>query len=181
MSFQAYLDAVKAKTGKTPEDFRVLVAERGLVKHGEIVAWLKADYGLGHGHANAVTHVVLHAQDPQVPEEAQVSSHFRGGKARWRAPYEALLDAVKRFGADVGVAPTTSYLSLVRQGKKFAILAVTAERLDLGIKCKGVPAQGRFEEAGAWNAMVTHRVRIHEPGELDEEVLAWLQHAYEQA
>jgi hypothetical protein len=181
MSFQAYLDAVKAKTGKTPEDFRVLVAERGLVKHGEIVAWLKADYGLGHGHANAVTQVILHAQDPHVPVEEQVANYFQGGKARWRAPYEALLHAVKRFGADVQVAPTTSYLSLVRQGKKFAILAATAERLDLGIKRKGVPAQGRFEEAGAWNAMVTHRVRIHEPGELDEEVLAWLQHAYEQA
>jgi Domain of unknown function (DUF4287) len=38
MSFQAYLDTVKAKTGKTPDDFKKLAAEQGLAKHGEIVA-----------------------------------------------------------------------------------------------------------------------------------------------
>ena len=54
MSFQAYLDNIKAKTGKTPEDFRLLAEKKGLVKPGEIVAWLKADFGLGHGHANAL-------------------------------------------------------------------------------------------------------------------------------
>jgi hypothetical protein len=55
MSFQAYIDNIRAKTGKTPEDFRKIAGERGLlkpgVKAGEIVAWLKKDFGLGHGHA----------------------------------------------------------------------------------------------------------------------------------
>jgi hypothetical protein len=58
MSFQAYIDNIKAKTGKTPEDFRQLAAAKGLlkpgVKAGEIVAWLKKDFSLGHGHAMAV-------------------------------------------------------------------------------------------------------------------------------
>ena len=66
MSFQAYPDAVKAKTGKTPDDFRVLVEQQGLVKHSKIVAWLKSTYGLGHGHANAVTEVILHAGGPKL-------------------------------------------------------------------------------------------------------------------
>jgi hypothetical protein len=45
-----------AKTGKTPDDFKVL-AEKKLkagVKAGEIAAWLKRDFELGHGHAMAV-------------------------------------------------------------------------------------------------------------------------------
>jgi hypothetical protein len=54
MSFQAYLDSVKAKTGKTLRDLAGLAAQKGLTKHGEIVAWLKRDFGLGHGHANAI-------------------------------------------------------------------------------------------------------------------------------
>ena len=58
MSFQAYIDNIKAKTGKSPEQFKKLAAKQGLlkpgVKAGEIVAWLKKDYGLGHGHAMAI-------------------------------------------------------------------------------------------------------------------------------
>jgi hypothetical protein len=58
MSFQAYIDNIKQKTGKTPEDFKQLAEEKGLlkpgVKAGEIVAWLKEDFGLGHGHAMAI-------------------------------------------------------------------------------------------------------------------------------
>ena len=63
MSFQAYLDTIKAKTGLGPEDFRRLAEERNFTqggaltadtKAGAIVQWLKDDYGLGHGHAMAV-------------------------------------------------------------------------------------------------------------------------------
>ena len=58
MSFQAYIDNIKAKTGKTPADFRELAKEKGLLttetKAGEIVAWLKEDFDLGHGHAMAI-------------------------------------------------------------------------------------------------------------------------------
>ena len=58
MSFQAYIDNIKAKTGKTPEDFLKLAKKEGLlqpdVKAMQVVAWLKKDFGLGHGHAMAV-------------------------------------------------------------------------------------------------------------------------------
>ncbi|MDZ4789840.1 MAG: DUF4287 domain-containing protein [Hyphomicrobiales bacterium] len=63
MSFQAYLDNIQAKTGKSPEDFRALVAAKGFadkdgllkgVKAGAIVDWLKQDFDLGRGHAMAI-------------------------------------------------------------------------------------------------------------------------------
>jgi hypothetical protein len=58
MSFQAYIDNIRAKTGKSPEEFKKLAEKQGLlkpgVKAGAIVAWLKKDYGLGHGHAMAI-------------------------------------------------------------------------------------------------------------------------------
>jgi Domain of unknown function (DUF4287) len=58
MSFQAYLDNIKIKTGKTPADFKKLADKKGLlkpdVKAGEIIKWLKEDFDLGHGHAMAI-------------------------------------------------------------------------------------------------------------------------------
>lgn len=64
MSFQAYLDNIEQKTGKTPADFITIAKEKGFddpsVKAAEIVNWLKADFGLGHGHAMALVHVIKH-------------------------------------------------------------------------------------------------------------------------
>jgi hypothetical protein len=58
MTFKAYIDNIQAKTGKTPEDFKRLARKAGLlkpdVKASAIVAWLKREFGLGHGHAMAI-------------------------------------------------------------------------------------------------------------------------------
>jgi len=58
MSFQAYMDNIKAKTGNSPADFKKLADKKGLlkpgVKAGEIVTWLKEDFNLGHGHSMAI-------------------------------------------------------------------------------------------------------------------------------
>lgn len=62
MSFQAYLDAVETKTGKTPRQIVDLANAKGFgdpkVKAGEILDWLKADFDLGRGHGMALVHVI---------------------------------------------------------------------------------------------------------------------------
>jgi uncharacterized protein YndB with AHSA1/START domain len=62
MSFRAYLDNIKAKTGKTSEDFINLATEKGLfknpiIKPKEVIDWLKSDFDLGHGHSMAIVAV----------------------------------------------------------------------------------------------------------------------------
>jgi len=63
MSFQAYLNTIKSKTGKGPEDFRKMAEDKGFslggqlkpeTKAGEIVDWLKEEFNLGRGHAMAI-------------------------------------------------------------------------------------------------------------------------------
>lgn len=63
MSFQAYLTNIEAKTGTSPDQFKAIAREKGYtdegglaqgVKAGEIVQWLKSDFGLGYGHAMAI-------------------------------------------------------------------------------------------------------------------------------
>ena len=63
MSFQAYIDNVEAKTGKSLDDFKKLATKKGFlekgklrecIKAGEVVAWLKEDFDLGHGHSMAL-------------------------------------------------------------------------------------------------------------------------------
>ena len=58
MSFQAYLDNIEAKTGKTPNDFIAEAKKKKLTESKDIIAWLKKDYGLGLGHARALDYVI---------------------------------------------------------------------------------------------------------------------------
>ena len=63
MSFQAYMDNIQAKTGKSPSDFKKLAETKGFLKGGklsdgvkatQITDWLKQEFELGHGHAMAL-------------------------------------------------------------------------------------------------------------------------------
>ena len=60
-----YLPGIKKKTGKDIADFVALAIERGFgdpsIKPGPRIAWLKEEFGLGHGHAMFVAHSIRNA------------------------------------------------------------------------------------------------------------------------
>ena len=64
---EKYFENIKIKTGKTPADFKDLAIAKGLfengvlkptIKAGEVIAWLKKDHNIGHGHALAIFHFI---------------------------------------------------------------------------------------------------------------------------
>ena len=72
MSFQSYLNNIEARTGVSPEQFRDLATGKGFatsegvspgIKAGQIIAWLKSDFGLGHGHAIAIVALLKGKRD----------------------------------------------------------------------------------------------------------------------
>lgn len=74
MSFQAYLDNIEAKTGKNPDQFRQWGRDKGFstgtglaagVKAGAIVAALKEEFALGHGHAMAIVTLLKGAKQDE--------------------------------------------------------------------------------------------------------------------
>ncbi len=185
MSFQAYLDNIKAKTGKSPDDFRKIAEKKGLLKSGvkamQIVGWLKEDFGLGHGHAMAIYAVLSSLKEKNTTPEESIGRHFTGSKSHWLGVFESLIKKIKGFGDDLNLGTTNTYISILKGTKKFAIVQITGERMDIGVKLKNVEPTKRFESSGSWNVMVTHRVRIIEPKQIDAEVLAWLKRAYNAA
>lgn len=182
MSFQAYLDNIQTKTGKTPADFKRMAIEKGLAKTPEIMAWLKSDFGLGHGHAMAIVHLIVHEEHNKTSADDKIGKLFSGGKQKWRKSYDEILEKIKVFGPDTSISAGQTYVNLLRNGKKFGIVQPSSmERLDIGIKLKGTDADGRFEEAGTWNTMVTHRTRITNPDQFDAELFSWLKKAYDAA
>jgi hypothetical protein len=58
MSFQTYIDNIKASTGKTPKQLKNAAEKAGVyrsdMKAGDLAKFLKDEFGLGHGHAMAI-------------------------------------------------------------------------------------------------------------------------------
>ncbi|MFD9600171.1 DUF4287 domain-containing protein [Streptomyces sp. NPDC056708] len=50
----SYFPSIEKKYGRPIADWKELIRSSHLRKHMEIVSWLKAEHGLGHGHANAL-------------------------------------------------------------------------------------------------------------------------------
>lgn len=171
---------LKTKTGKSLEEWVTITRAAKLEKHGERVAFLKAKHGLGHGYANLVAHSLAGGLAPAAGDDP-VAAQYAGAKASLRPAYDAIVAAVKQFGADVEIAPKKANVSL-RRNKQFALVQPsTATRLDVGLNLKGVKPAGRLEASGSFSAMVSHRVRLEGGKGVDKELLGWLRQAYDRS
>jgi Domain of unknown function (DUF4287) len=58
MSFQAYIDNIKTKTGLEPAQFKAAMEKAGVLqfemKAKTFTDWLSAEFELGHGHCMAL-------------------------------------------------------------------------------------------------------------------------------
>ena len=79
MSFQAYLDNIEQKTGKTPNEFIAMAKAKGFdnpaTKAGVIIDWLKNDFDLGRGHAMALVHIIKHGAEISDKHVGSTGSH----------------------------------------------------------------------------------------------------------
>lgn len=174
---------LQVKTGKSLEQWVALAKKCGKAKHGEIVKALKADHGLTHGYANLVAHEMLSGftQPRADGGDSLINAQYAGDKAALKPIYDKLIEAVKKFGADVEISPKKTYVSL-RRNKQFGLIQPTTRtRVDVGIKLKGEKPAGRLEASGSFNAMVSHRVKVESVTEANAELIQWLKRAYEQA
>ena len=54
-----YFPSIEKKYGQPISYWLDLISSSQLTKHKELVDWLKADYGIGHGHATALVGYAL--------------------------------------------------------------------------------------------------------------------------
>jgi hypothetical protein len=54
-----YFPSIEKKYGKPIDHWLDLIASSTLTRHKALVDWLKADFGIGHGHATALVGYAL--------------------------------------------------------------------------------------------------------------------------
>ena len=174
---QKMMAKLEADSGKPVSWWLDVVDGSGLAKHGEKVTLLKSEYGLGHGYANALVRLATQRQEGGNGEDDLVTAQYQG-KEQLRPIHDAIVAAVRWFGDDVECAPKKASVSL-RRSKQFALIEpATKTRVDVGINLKGDPPTDRLLEAGG---MCTHKVKLSDVAEVDDELVGWLRDAYERA
>jgi hypothetical protein len=178
----AQIRNIERTYGKPIDAWIDLVNANGLSRHPDIVAMLKTQHGMAHGAAHRVALLAHNASQP-APASLQdaVDALYAGRKSGLRPIHDTLVGVIGGFGADIELAPKKGYVS-ARRAKQFAMIQPsTAQRVDLGLILKDRDPAGRLESAQGFNALFTHRVRIHTAAEIDDDLCAWLHDAYRSA
>jgi len=179
---QSMIDNMPEKTGKSLAEWFEILSDSGLEKHGQLMKLLKSEFGVTHGYANTIVLIFRQQAEGGAPAEDElVSSQYEGPKTALKPVYEAVVAAAAEFGADIAIAPKKTYVSL-RRIKQFAnVQAATKTRVDLGLNLKGAEPTERLEGGVVFSGMCTHKVRLSEAKDVDEEVIDWLRQAYDLA
>jgi hypothetical protein len=176
------LENLNDKTGKSLDEWIAIVQGAGVEKHREIINFLKSEHDFTYGYANLVATRVREAGSGGPKTEGNlVDAQYSGPKGGLRPIYDAIINSVQKYGGDMEISPKKTYVSL-RRSKQFAIIqASTKTRVDVGINLKGVKPTERLEPSGSFNAMVSHRVRLSDAEDVNDELIKWLKDAYEAA
>jgi hypothetical protein len=150
MSFQAYLDNIEEKTGKTPNEFIAEAKRKKLTEFKDIITWLKNDYGLGLGHARALAYVIQKGPQFEVRQTT--------------GPHRDASGTLKLAGKSRKTAKSTS-------GDLPATLSAPAQRALSGAGIKNLRQLSKFSEPEIKklhgigpNALGTLRQALHENG-----------------
>ncbi len=173
---------LEAKTGVAWSDWLKRARAAGSEKHGEVVKHLKTVHGIGHGYANLIAHSLKQADAGGAPAaDDLVAAQYGGKKAELKPIHDAIMAAVHGFGTEVELAPKKTYVSLRRKKQFGLVQPSTATRVDVGLNLQGKAPAGRLEASGSFNSMVSHRVRVGTPAEVDAELIGWLREAFDAA
>lgn len=174
---QTMIDNLPEKTGKTLEEWFEVLESKPLEKHGEMLNLLKKEYGVSHGFANTI--VTLFRR--QGSKEADLVELQYKGKENIYPIYLELIKFIQSLGSDVTITPKKSSVSIIRKRQFLLIKPATRTRIDLGFKLKDEPITDRLENSGPFGKMCTHRVKLSEVSEIDEELKSWITLAYEKS
>lgn len=175
------LGNLKEKTGKLLNEWHQILNEQAPEKHGEAMKILKGDHGITHGYANLIAQTFF---KPELLSKDEVDGNpddaLLSGKEGLAQIFSGAKKQFEDIAGEVEFAYKKTYISLRTPKKQFALLQPsTKTRVDVGLNLKGVEPSGMAEAAGSWNSMVTHRIKITDPNQVNAELKEWLQMAYD--
>ncbi len=179
-SISTMIENLKEKTGHTLEEWEKIISKQALVKHGEIVKFLKENHQVTHGYASEIALKVLASDADSSNDTDQLIENQYKGKEHLKPFYEKLIVEIQKFGSTFEIAPKKTYVSLKRK-KQFIILNPASKaRFEIGFNLKGIEPKGKLE-AEKPNGICSHKINLSDMKEIDKEVIDWIRLAFDNA
>ncbi len=162
------------------------IGETGISEMRPLVAWLRADRGLGGTTAAVVARVALEGY-ASIDEAAYlaaapgyVDALYRGPRAALRPIHDALVELCVGLGPDIRLCPATTMLPVYRRHVIAQIRPATRTRIDLGLALGPDASGDRLVDTGGVSEgdRITHRIPLETPRDLDDGVVSQLRKAY---
>jgi len=185
---QKWVAELKAKTGRTQEEWLRLIKKSGPKDEKARREWLKTEHGLGTNSASWLAERAEgKSSDIEDPDsyleaaEGYVEEMFSGAKAGLRPIYNAILKVGLKTGKDAKACPCQTIVPLYRNHVFAQIKPTTNKRVDIGFALGDMKPTGRLIDTGGFakKDRITHRIPLESPKDIDDEVKKWLKVAYE--
>jgi len=187
---QAIINNLPKTTGRSIDEWIVLVKKSGPRDEKERREWLKKKYQLG----GTTTWMIVDRVEGKGAEDTDgeaylkaavgyVETMYAGPKAALRPIHDALIAQGVALGSDVKICPCQTIVPFYRQHVFAQIKPTTRTRIDFGLALKGAkkkPPKRLLDTGGlAKGDRITHRIEIAAIADIDAEVKEWLKIAYE--
>jgi len=187
---QKWITDLKAKTGRSLEEWIAFVKKEGPKDEKSQREWLKIQHKLGTNAAWWIAaRVTGKESEEDSPEQylaaapAYVEKQYSGKKTALRPIYAELLKLGRSMGSDVKACPCLTMVPLYRNHVFAQIKATTNTRVDFGlalIHYKGKLPKRLLDTGGlAKKDRITHRIEITDAEQIDADVKKWLKTAYD--
>jgi hypothetical protein len=188
---QDWVASLKAKTGRTLDEWVAFIRGEGPKDEKARREWLKDEHGLG---TNSAWWLAERAREsnPGIAEEdpaaylraavQYVEDQYAGKRTALRPIYDRLYAMARRLGRDVKICPCRTIVPLYRTHVFAEIKPSTNTRVDLGLalaKHEGKVPRRVIDTGGMQKKdRITHRIPLSSVDEIDAEVERWMGAAY---
>lgn len=177
---QKVIANLKAKTGRSLEEWIPFIEKHAPAETRDRAAWLKSEHGLGTNYALFLA-LAARGHDFSYDPDGYVEKLFSGKKEPLRPLFERLLAEAYSLGADVTATPCSTMVPLRRKFVFAQIKPTTNTRIDLGLALADTPIEAPLIDTGGFEKKdrITRRIPITCEEDITPEVLAWLRRAYD--
>jgi predicted transport protein len=179
---QKLIQNLKARTGKTLDEWAALVREQIPAQQKGRLKWIKETFGLGQSTAYLILHNLEHESPIWGENQDLVAAQFQGANAPLKPVYDWLSAQIQALGADVLVRPCKGYVPFYRS-KQFAFAKAHKGQLHVGLALPEGVTHPRLEpvpKSMGTNERLKQKFTITSQEEVTPDLLDLIRLAYEQ-